>query len=206
LLFKDDYGITWKFDFDNTQWDYLSGLIEGNLSAIPTLGAEDTGAPFRASDYKHKWIWSGSAWAYDPADEGSGFIRLCHIAPETGLWQICDGSTVNRSNSDGSVTSVTVPDYGTSAYIKAGTSATLGPTAASGDSESVSAGTPAGSVGAIAATGTAAVQRTDTGVDTAGQTHTHPAPTFTGDALAGHDHGPGTLELRRTQLIAYYRR
>lgn len=42
----------------------------------------------------------------------------------------------------------------------------------------------AGTVGAVAATGTAAVQRTDTGLDTAAQGHTHPAPTFTGSATS----------------------
>lgn len=38
----------------------------------------------------------------------------------------------------------------------------------------------AGTNATIAATATSAVQRTDTGLDTAAQSHTHPAPAFTG--------------------------
>lgn len=51
-----------------------------------------------------------------------------------------------------------------------------------------SAGTPAGTVSAIAATATAAVKIGTSGASAAAQTHTHPAPTFTGSALGNHGH------------------
>lgn len=57
--------------------------------------------------------------------------------------------------------------------------------------DSISAGTPAGTVAAIGVTGSATVQRDTTAGsldDTASQVHTHPAPVFTGSALAGHVH------------------
>jgi len=44
----------------------------------------------------------------------------------------------------------------------------------------------------------------------AASNHTHDVavdanPTFSGAAMAGHSHGPGTLDLANTQLKAYYR-
>jgi hypothetical protein len=138
LLYLDStYDITWKFDYANTRWRYESGRIESTLANIPAtspadLDAEDDGTPFWATDFKHTWIWSGTAWEWEEKDEGSGFIQLRATDPVTGYWHVCDGATVDRSNNDGSVTSITLPDYSTAAYLKLGTSASLTPDAASG--------------------------------------------------------------------------
>ena len=64
----------------------------------------------------------------------------------------------------------------------------------SGSTAAITAGTPSGTVGAIAATATAALtSAAAAGQNTANNTHTHPAPTFTGNALGTHLHGVGTL-------------
>lgn len=52
----------------------------------------------------------------------------------------------------------------------------------------ISAGIPAGTIGNIAATATAAVKVGTSGANAAAQVHTHPAPAFTGNPLATHQH------------------
>ena len=55
--------------------------------------------------------------------------------------------------------------------------------------DSLSAGTPSGSVSGIAATGGVGLGATASpGSAYAAQTHTHPAPSFSGDALGSHQH------------------
>jgi len=55
--------------------------------------------------------------------------------------------------------------------------------------DGLSAGTPSGSVGGIAATGGVGLGATASpGASYAAQTHTHPAPSFAGNALASHQH------------------
>ena len=82
---------------------------------------------------------------------------------------------------------------GTISSVSAGTPAgTLSSDSAgtpAGSLSSDSAGTPAGTISAIAATATAPLTTLPgAGQNTADNTHTHPAPTFTGSALAGHTH------------------
>lgn len=64
----------------------------------------------------------------------------------------------------------------------------------SGTTSAVSAGTPAGTVSPITATALAAdLVLTGATFKVADNAHTHPAPTFTGSALATHSHTQGTL-------------
>ena len=206
-------GIVWMaYTVSGTrQWLYVSGVWRDTLASIPTasLGTSDALLVFEVTDYDHILQWTGSAWTWGPGEVGSGFYQLFETTPSSiGAlsWQICDGSTVARLNADGTTTNVTVPDVTTAAYLKAGITAAA-VAAAGGVTASVSGGTPSGTVSAIAATATAPlVSLNAAGQDTADNLHTHPAPTFTGDALAGHTHGPSTLELRNKQAILYYRR
>ena len=240
-------------------WKYMCGIMAGTLSpdTKPTLVAGDANFLFYAADYDKIYQWTGAAWRIADGADKIGEIRFFDgsVAPGTG-WQLCDGSTVTRSTPTGGTTPVTVPNYTTPAYVKAGIVAAVGPTAASGTVSPVSAGTPAGTNSAPAFTGSALGAHAHSlpiflddgipaiGVPTKGlfgteapSTHTVyasvntaalppgildsleksesvsagtpagtvAAPIFTGSALAAHDHGPNNLELRNTQLQAFYR-
>ena len=218
--FETDTGLS--YIVVNNLWAYLAGTALATQATLPTLGATDAGALYSVTDYGHLLRWSGSAWGWGPGEAGGGFVSSFLVAPSASGWHLCDGSSVNRLNSDGTVSAVTLPNYTTAAYLKLGITASVGPNAASGNTDSVSAGTPAGSntapsfTGASDTTGfesaTVAVQ-SGAGTTVAAQNHTHDvtptgtvsAPVFTGTALAGHQHGPGTLELDNTVLLAYYR-
>lgn len=182
------------------------------LAAILTL--QDSGQLVYVTDYNHMLRWDGTGFQWGPGENGSGYISafLNDPSPTTG-WQVCDGSGTTKLNSDGTITAVTVPNYGTASYLKLGSAAPVaGPTASSGVTGATSGGTPSGTN-----------SNPDTGNDTdagflaaadAGGTlvalnphvHTTVAPVFTGNALATHTHAPGTVELQRTQLKGWYRR
>lgn len=168
------------------------------------LGTANAGQVVWVTDYNHTLFWTGTAFIWGPGDNGSGYISAFVSDPTGNGWQVCDGSTVNRLNQDGSVTSVVVPNYTTAAYVKFASAATVGPIGASGTVASQSAGTPTGTV-AVGDNDASVDVQAGAGTTVAADPHQHPA-TFTGDPMAGHDHAPGSLELRRTQLKAYYRR
>ncbi len=196
-------------------WDYYSGIYQCLQAALPTLGLHDAGFLAQVTDYGHLLQWTGAAWTWGPAELGSGFIQGFLSNPTISGWHLCNGATVSRLNSDGTLTNVTLPDYTTAAYAKLGITSSAGPNAASGDSEAVSAGTPAGTVSqatpVTSGAPSASVQvnaGTSFFVATTDHTHDVPvdgAPTFTGTPLGTHDHGPGTIELRNSQLAAWYR-
>lgn len=201
-----------------------SAITDHAQNNLPSnLGPNDKGFLINVSDYAHILRWNGSGWAWGPGDPGSGYIAPFLSAPTQVGWKLCDGSTVQRLNSDGTLSSVVLPNFTTATYLKLGTILSMGPNAASGLAAAISAGTPAGanSVPTFAGTpGTTGNESADTAnVAVTGATtvaaapHTHAftpagavtAPVFTGNALAAHAHGPGTLDLLNTQLLAYFR-
>lgn len=135
-------------------WAWVAGRYSAALSAIPTLSTADAGFVFYVTDYDHTLIWSGSAWGYG-SGERSGYIEsfLVDPSPTTG-WSVCDGSTVSYLKSDGTTSSVTLPNLtGNPAYLKLGASAsaTINPAVAPGFTDPVFSGnpvTPTGTVGA----------------------------------------------------------
>jgi hypothetical protein len=187
---------------------------QADLGALAgTFTAANTGQIVYVTDYNHTLRWTGTGFTWGPGENGSGYITpfLNDPSPTTG-WQLCDGSGTTKLNSDGTISAVTVPNYGTAAYLKLSSAAPVaGPTAASGASGSTSGGTPSGTnsnpdTGDDVGGGT--VVQVGVGATVAAEPHHHTttAPVFTGNALAGHTHSPGTLELERTQLKAWYRR
>lgn len=175
-------------------WVFISGTMRGTINPDqkPTLGTADEDFRFFSTDFNHTFRWSGSAWAMGPDETPQGAIVPFVVAPGTG-WQVCDGSTVTGSTAVGGTASVTVPNFGTAAYLKLGSSTTIGPTAASGASANASTGL---SLNAHTVTNIA---------DTGSGTNVHTGPSSHTITDPQHNHAAGTLELRRTQIAAYYR-
>ena len=94
--------------------------MAGALASLPVgLGAADAGFHYQALDYKHLYIWGGSAWTFDPNDPGSGFLTVAgpgfFIAD--GLYGLCDGSTYTVAQGNGTTNSVT-PAVAANTYIR----------------------------------------------------------------------------------------
>lgn len=208
FLANDRNYVTWVSD--GVAWKYVTGAQRGVIASLTgSLTTDDAGYLYYATDYARAFRWTGSAWENAPGEDAQGEIRFFAIAPSTG-WQLCDGTTTTRSTSAGSTAAVTVPNYSTSAYLKAATSLTAGPTAASGTTADESAHThsvdpPNTTSGNDSGSGT--VVQSGTGTTVATHTHTHDTNigSFASAAGSAHNHAPGTLELRRTELLAYYR-
>ncbi len=131
-------------------------------------------------------MWSGSiasipiGWALCNGTQGTPDLRDRFIV---GARQ--DDVGVAKTNITGALTQ----SGGSINYTPAGTNSTTSGGTPAGTNSSDSAGTPAGTVSAIAATATATqATLSAVGQNTADQVHTHPAPTFTGDALGNHAH------------------
>lgn len=189
-FFETDTGLTY---IDNgTNWVYTAGIEQVTQATLPTgLGVSDTGLLVNVTDFRHTLQWSGSAWEWGPGDMGSGQVASFLSNPGAG-WNLCDGSSVNYLNSDGTVSAITLPNYTTPAYLKLGTTANAGPNAPSGTTSSVSAGTPAGTVSAPSFTGTPV---TPTFTGSAGTTGVESADTTvqsgTGASVASASHTHG---------------
>lgn len=193
-------------------------------STLPTLTPQDAGALIHVTDFNHVLQWTGTGWEWGPGDAGGGYIQGFLTPPVALGWHICDGSTVGMLNGDGSVTQVHLPDYTTAAYLKLGKTLLAGPNAPSGLTDATDVGAPSGVISPLTfngTPGTTGVESADlssvatTGAATAAaQNHTHtftpqgtiPTPTFTGNDPGTHTHGPGTLDLQNTVLLAYFRK
>lgn len=185
-------------------WIYHSGFMTGTLSPDqkPTLAAGDADFLFYSTDFDHFYRWAGAAWKRVSGEApGSIIFSAVSLSGITG-YQLCDGTATTRSTDAGGTAAITVPDYSTAAYIKAANALAIGPTAAGGATTSVVATNQATVV-----TAHTVVERLDdagTGVfvfDTAADAD-HATHNHTQDA---HSHGPNTLELRRSELLAYCR-
>lgn len=216
-------GVSWtwlKFfqGFEQAVLSQIAAIVGLTITTVtqatlpPSLPASSAGMIYFVSDFNHLLQWDGTKWIWAPGENGSGYISSFLISPTGAGWHLCDGSIVHRLNSDGSVSNVTLPNYAIAAYLKLGTSAAAGPNAPSGATQSISGGTPAGTISGSSDTTSAesasqAVQ-SGAGVTVAAHPHTHtvtPTATFAGAALASHSHGPGTIDLENTRLLAYYR-
>lgn len=206
------------FDTLIAQTNAISGSTiinstQANLTVLAgTLTPANTGQLVYVTDYNHMLRWDGTSFQWGPGENGSGYISafMNDPSPTTG-WQLCDGSATTKLNSDGTVSAEVVPNYGTAAYLKLGSAApVIGPSVPSGVTGATSAGTPSGTNSAPVTGNNSANTTVMAGVGAVvaadPHTHTTTAPVFTGNALATHTHTPGSLELERTQLKAWYRR
>mgnify|MGYP003655244358 CR=1 FL=1 len=143
-------------------------------ATFPTLTSGSIPVFIFVTDYVHMLYWDGTTSVF--CGDQSGLIHWAESNPGTG-YQLCDGSTVNRLNADGTVTSVTVPDATTAWFLEGGL-VNSGPTAAvaptfagtpatltgtvSAPTLSINNFTPVGTVAGPIFTGTAAVIATNT--------------------------------------------
>lgn len=197
-------------------WVYAYGMRSVAQADIATfaalLGTNDARVLLEVTDYTHVLKWSGSAWNWGPGESGAHPIEGHPVDPGVG-WGLCDGSTYAYLQADGTTANFTTPDYTTAAYVKFGISSTIGPTAAGGVVSSESAHThgvdpPPTTSGNNSAGTTVDNNGGGSTVSVAADPHTHSTDiaSFTSGAGSAHDHGPNTLELRRTLLKAYFRR
>lgn len=102
-------------------WRYKAGILsvpQVALSQFTDLGPNDTGLLVNVTDYAHCMMWAGTGWQFAPGDPGSDFIVAFVSGPDPATgWHSCDGSSgVPKLNSDGTVTTVTVPNTAGSWY------------------------------------------------------------------------------------------
>jgi hypothetical protein len=123
LLYKATVlGYTWKLIYSGggNIWEYVSGVLEDKLADIPDLSGEEVGPLFWATDYKHLYRWSGTAWEFAPGDSGSAFVVVGQpdgAAPNGGLWAVCDGNAVDVAQSDGTVDNITTQNLQGDVFI-----------------------------------------------------------------------------------------
>lgn len=208
--------LTWFQSIYNVVLGLVAANNQKNILAVPqaslptNLTSANAGQLVWVSDYNHVLEWTGTGWSWGPGELGSGYIQPFGMVPTNPAgWHVCDGSTVSYLKSNGTLGSAALPNLATAAYLKLATALAIGPNAASGESEAVSAGTPTGT-NSSGITGTESADQTvgaGIGATVAAQNHTHTvaAQLFTGAPMGTHQHGPGTLDLENTQLLAYFR-
>ncbi len=206
---SDWNGIGWVSDGAN--WNYAYGVRKRTQSQLSAFAAllvtADAGLRVRVTDFEHLLEWTGSAWTN--VDELGGKIEGWTAAPLTNGYQVCDGTATTFLKADGTTGSFTTPNltghYAKFAAAYTGTAASGGTTAdttptnntaATGisvaiDDHTTSTETIAGATAVL------------TGPITHTATVTDPSHNHTQNA---HHHAPGSIDLARTELIAYYRR
>lgn len=112
------------------QWIYYNGISENTLALIPMdLGATSRGFLFRASDYLHNWLWTGTGWSLNAAAligfQGGlppGSTLFANPGPPFGgtsqFWQLCDGSTVPVSQENATLVNTTVPTIANTWFVR----------------------------------------------------------------------------------------
>ena len=94
-------------------WIYYNGIYGAPLANIPTtLGVTEKGFLFQATDYFHNWMWDGSAWHFTTGGFAAGSFYVFSspsMLPADALWQVCDGSTVQVAQDNGTTAPVTTP-------------------------------------------------------------------------------------------------
>jgi len=202
-------------------WVYYEGVCNCLQSALAGLGLGATDIGFRAwvTDFAHLMVWGGAAWSFGDGDQPLKVVGYAVggpnslPAPGTG-WKILDGTGddgvalgvahpikyLKSNGATGSITSYAQLNIGV--VIRAGSAFTASTLAAVAPGLT---GAPAGAITTISATSTTAIRVSAAGSSlVADQTHTHPAPVFTGSA--------GTLAVTATgwppthDLVFYVRK
>lgn len=132
VFYATDRQVSYAVQFPGgvATWIYYNGIYENTLSNIPNdLGLTSAGFIFRASDYLHNWLWTGTAWSLTAAAQigfqGGTFPGTMIFSlggPPFGgsgaLWQLCDGSTVDVSQEDATLVATTVPTIANTWFVR----------------------------------------------------------------------------------------
>ncbi len=194
-------------------WKYICGVYKRTQAQLAALAgvlvAGDIGLLVEVTDFYHTMRWTGAVWEWGPGETGAHEIAGFPVSPPLG-WVLCDGAVTSFLNGTGTVTAFTTPNL-VGQYLKfnnGGYTSTLpaGGAVADESAHVHSIDPPETDSGAPSAT--TAVCTTTTAVNVGSATHTHKTDIAAFDSAAGsaHDHGPGTLELARTELLPYFRR
>jgi hypothetical protein len=178
---------------------------------LPTgLGEADAEALVYVKDKAHTLRWTGTGWDWARGDDRSGYWRICDIDPGTG-WHKADGSTVQRLESNGTLFSLTLPDYttpGNELFLKLGgtavaANAAVAPTFTQPTAASASTGISA----TTSSTGSTQSETASGGSTVPTAAHTHPVnitdPTHTHTISGGAVAADG--QPKHTIRIPYYR-
>lgn len=171
-----------------------------------TFYASDGGYTVDITDYEHTIIWDGANWRWSPGDGSKYFQDSDGTQPNGGVWQLCDGSTVNVMIITAGVVSLlsfTTPDTTGATFFRGGAyTGVVSPTSAPTFNASglTFTGTPAvltGSVSTPGFTGTPAVLTgTFAGSALANHSHSSPVGTTSGsNAFITGDFGTGTSQV-----------
>ncbi len=94
-------------------WVYYNGVYSDVIANLPGgLGTADKNFQFHATDYLHNWIWNGSAWHLTTGGFPPGYqvyFSSPSMLPPGALWHLCDGSTQNISQDDGTLLATVLP-------------------------------------------------------------------------------------------------
>lgn len=104
---------------------WLDGLESMTYSAFTgrTFYPSDAGYTVNITDYAHTIIWNGSGWRFAPGDGSKYFQDSDGTPPNGGVWQLCDGTTVNVFIITAGVVSLlsfTTPDTTSSVFFRGG--------------------------------------------------------------------------------------
>jgi hypothetical protein len=92
--------------WNGSGWEYLYGVSTGPYPSLMTLAgqltATEIGWSFNETTYGHNHVWSGSVWQWGPGEMSGQTVGPQANPPNVGVWQACDGSTVQISQPDGS--------------------------------------------------------------------------------------------------------
>lgn len=91
-------------------------------AGFPTLNEENANTFIYVSDFAHWIFWDGAAAVW--ADGGNDYYAIAPTAPASVGWAEVNGSTVDRLNPDGTVTSKVLENVtGTPAFLRVGAGA-----------------------------------------------------------------------------------
>lgn len=90
------------------------GNVQDVMQAdLPNLPASSAGALYYVTDYDHLMYWTGKGWVWAPGENGSGYVANFPQGVNPGVgWHVCDGSTQNMMNADGTLTQIQLPLMG----------------------------------------------------------------------------------------------
>jgi hypothetical protein len=102
----------WELDYGIGAWVLIKGCggpMVGVLSGKPTLGVNDAGFTYAATDFDREYTWNGSAWGDSPGQPMRGMICNFTAGP-SAAWAQCNGGAATSSTAAGGTQGITTPN------------------------------------------------------------------------------------------------